>query len=119
MQVDGRVLRASEQREKWLHYYVPLSSSTSQLSRSPCLSSLCIMLAAIAVQSFTPPTRMASVSTRTNGVSMQAGSRRELLSQVGGAAFALAGVAQSASAKAGQFGKQDVFGIGSAPLPNR
>ena len=75
------------------------------------------MLAAIAVQSFTPPTRMASVSTRTNGVSMQAGSRRELLSQVGGAAFALAGVAQSASAKAGQFGKQDVFGIGSAPLP--
>merc|ERR1712166_1247890 len=43
---------------------------------------------------------------------MQAGSRRELLSQVGGAAFALAGVAQSASAKAGQFGKQDVFGIG-------
>merc|ERR1712127_947888 len=40
------------------------------------------------------------------------GSRRELLSQVGGAAFALVGVAQSASAKAGQFGKQDVFGIG-------
>ena len=33
------------------------------------------MLAAIAVQSFTPPTRMASVSTRTNGVSMQTGSR--------------------------------------------
>ena len=75
------------------------------------------MLAAIAVQSFTPPTSMAGVSTRTTGVTMQAGSRRELLSQVGGAAFALAGVAQSASAKAGQFGKQDVFGIGSAPLP--
>uniref|UniRef100_A0A7S0HBH7 Uncharacterized protein n=1 Tax=Phaeocystis antarctica TaxID=33657 RepID=A0A7S0HBH7_9EUKA len=70
------------------------------------------MLAAIAVQSFTPPTSMAGVSTRTTGVTMQAGSRRELLSQVGGAAFALAGVAQSASAKAGQFGKQDVFGIG-------
>jgi len=70
------------------------------------------MLAAIAVQSFTPPTRMASVTTRTNGVSMEAGSRRDLLSQVAGATFALAGVAQSASAKAGQFGKQDVFGIG-------
>merc|ERR1711935_132131 len=38
--------------------------------------------------------------------------RRDLLSQVAGATFALAGVAQSASAKAGQFGKQDVFGIG-------
>ena len=75
------------------------------------------MLAAIAVQSFTPPTRMASVSTRTSEVSMQAGSRRELLAQVGGAAFALAGVAQSASAKAGQFGKEEIFGFGSAPLP--
>ena len=74
------------------------------------------MLAAIAVQSFTPPTRMASVSTRTSEVSMQAGSRRELLAQVGGAAFALAGVAQSASAKAGQFGKEEIFGFGSAPL---
>jgi len=87
--------------------------SASQIA----FASLCKMLAAIAVQSFTPPTRMASVSTRTGEVSMQAGSRRELLAQVGGAAFALAGVAQSASAKAGQFGKEEIFGFGSAPLP--
>ena len=77
------------------------------------------MLAAVlASQSFVPPTRMASAPTRTNGISMEASeTRRELLTKVSGAAFALAGVAQSASAKAGQFGKQDVFGFGSAPHP--
>mmetsp|Transcript_8144 Transcript_8144/g.16351 ORF Transcript_8144/g.16351 Transcript_8144/m.16351 type:complete len:223 (-) Transcript_8144:259-927(-) len=74
------------------------------------------MLAVIAAQSFTPPTRMASAPTRTNGISMEAGSdtRRELLSKVSGAAFALAGVSQSASAKAGQFGKIDIFGFGTS-----
>ena len=99
-----------------IHPWVAPSShliSASQIA----FASLCTMLAAIAVQSFTPPTRMASVSTRTSEVSMQAGSRRELLAQVGGAAFALAGVAQSASAKAGQFGKEEIFGFGRAPLP--
>lgn len=41
-------------------------------------------------------------------------SRRELISKVAtGAAFAAASVAQGASAKAGQFGKQELFGFAS------
>lgn len=47
-------------------------------------------------------------------------SRREVISKVAtGAAFAAASVAQGASAKAGQFGKQELFGFASAPPPER
>ena len=64
------------------------------------------MLAAFTLApAFTPPGRMPQQSC----------DRREILSKVGGAAFALAGAAQGASAKAGQFGKQELFGFGSAP----
>merc|ERR1719329_732584 len=42
-------------------------------------------------------------------------SRRELISKVAtGAAFAAASVAQGASAKAGQFGKQELFGFATS-----
>lgn len=61
------------------------------------------MLAAFTLApAFTPPGRMPQQSC----------DRREILSKVGGAAFALAGAAQGASAKAGQFGKQELFGFG-------
>ena len=67
------------------------------------------MLAAalIAPTAFTPPGR---------GV-QQSCDRREMISKVAGGAFALGGLAQGASAKAGQFGKQEIFGFGSASPP--
>lgn len=47
-------------------------------------------------------------------------SRRELLTKVAtGTAFAAASVAQGASAKAGQFGKQELFGFSGAYPPAR
>ena len=68
-----------------------------------------IMLAAalLAPTAFTPPGR---------GV-QQSCDRREMISKVAGGAFALGGLAQGASAKAGQFGKQEIFGFGSASPP--
>ena len=64
------------------------------------------MLAAalLAPTAFTPPGR---------GV-QQSCDRREMISKVAGGAFALGGLAQGASAKAGQFGKQEIFGFGTS-----
>ena len=63
-----------------------------------------IAAALLAPTSFTPPGR---------GV-QQSCDRRELISKVAGGVIALGGLAQGASAKAGQFGKQEIFGFGTS-----
>jgi hypothetical protein len=63
------------------------------------------MLAFVASPAFVPPTRMASAPA-------EASCRREFLSKVAGGAALMAPLA--ASAKAGQFGKQEIFGTAAS-----